>query len=355
MNEFLIVKAAKALIQSFEKYRNSLIFKAYLNIDNFHVFIEGSSRAEKNLDILFSEQRFTISKKNSTYFSSENFFKKKFFKIVSKQQNNAIVQFVSSIFLVALVVIPISTEKVLRYVIKKNSELLPFQKNFEVSFKLINKLQHHVKKINSFIVRTSSHLTAKTETTFDFNFSFDRRFFLKKFSFLKKSISTKQIFVRSKSFDKKSMTEIFQKKISQKILSRLIVKKINFASLTSRKFVLLFRIFFIREKTKNFLIQFFFSANFFEFRYLDSHTVFSFFFFSLIRFILSSKFFLFCIFLTNRFHFHYFFLFIFFNNFVIQTDFFFVNDFLSSDSSKIVKFIEFDFLSRDQHQKKVSN
>ena len=99
-------------------------------------------------------------------------------------------------------------------------------------------------------------------------------------------------------------------------------------------------------------MQFFFFANFFDFRNLDFFSIFV--FFNSIQFIFSNRFFLFCIFLTIRFCFHYF-LSIRANNSEIQTDFFVVNDFLFSNSSKIVKFIEQNLLSQRQHQKKISN
>ena len=72
VNEFLIVKTIKILFQLSEKYRSFLIFKTYLNVDNFHVFIERFSQAEKNLNVFDSEKRFTISKKYFIYFASEN-------------------------------------------------------------------------------------------------------------------------------------------------------------------------------------------------------------------------------------------------------------------------------------------
>ena len=72
MNESLIVKMIKILFQLFEKYRNFLIFQTYLNVDNFHVFIENFLRTERNLDIFFNEKRFTILKKYFIYLASEN-------------------------------------------------------------------------------------------------------------------------------------------------------------------------------------------------------------------------------------------------------------------------------------------
>ena len=126
------------------------------------------------------------------------------------------------------------------------------------------------------------------------------------------------------------------------------MKEFIFALLTSQKFALSFRIFSIREKTKIFLMQFFFFNKFFRI------SQFRFDFFFSIKFILSNRFFLFCIFLTTRFRLHYF-LFIRANNSEIQIDFFVVNDSLFSNNSKIVKFIEQNSLLQRQHQKKVSN
>ena len=356
-----------------------------MNVDNFHVFIEEFSRAKKNLNIFFSEKRFTISEKYFIHFVSknvnlENFSWKIFFKIVSEQQKNAIVQFVSSVFSAVFVITSTNIEEMLRHVTKKNSEFSFFvffsffQRTAEVLFKFINDFQQYVKKNNSsetFHLSTSfakseSFVISKIETTFEFDYFFHRLFLkifkiTKKFSLFifsikiesfeskkTKSILTKQFIVYSKfSNSEKSSTQISSKKNN-----RLIVKKFRSASLTSQKFVWFFRIFFIREKTKIFLMQFFFFANFFDFRNLDFFSVSV--FFSSIQFIFSSKFFLFCIFLTIRFCFHYF-LSIRANNSEIQTDFFVVNDFLFSNSSKIVKFIEQNLLSQRQHQKKVSN
>ena len=145
VNESLIVKTIKTLFQLFEKYRSFLIFWTYLNVNNSYVFIESFSRAEKNLNIFFSEKRFTISEKYSIYFisenvNSENFSWKEFLKIVSKQQKNAIVQFVLCVFSAAFVITSINIEKMLRHVTKKNSKFLFsaffsfFQKTVEVSF-----------------------------------------------------------------------------------------------------------------------------------------------------------------------------------------------------------------------------
>ena len=291
MNKSLIVKAIKTLFQLSEKYRNFLIFRTYLNVDNFHVFIEDFSRAEKNLNIFFSEKRFTISEKYFIHFvsknvNSENFSWKEFFKIVSKQQKNAIVQLVSSVFSAAFVITSINTEKMLRHVTKKNSKFSFFasssffQRTAEISFRFINDFQQYVKKNNSsetFHLSTSFaksefFVISKIETTSKFNYFF-HKFFLKIFRITKKfslfifsikiklfesrktkAISTKQFIVYSKSSNsEKSSTQISSKKNN-----RLIVKKFKSASLTLQKFAWLFRIFFIREKAKIFLIQFFF-------------------------------------------------------------------------------------------------
>ena len=119
----------------------------------------------------------------------------------------------------------------------------------------------------------------KIETTSEFDYFF-HKFFLKTFKITKKfslfifsieiesseskktkAISAKQFIVYSKFSNlKKSSIQI-----SSKENSRLIVKKFRFASLTLQKFVWFFRIFFIREKTKIFLMQFFFFCKFFRF------------------------------------------------------------------------------------------
>ena len=159
--------------------------------------------------------------------------------VLCPKPDPAVILLVSSIFSVSFVVTSINTEKILQYVIKKNLWFLFFRKFFEVSFKFISELQHHIKKINSFIVRTSLIVIAEIEIAFDFDLLSDENFLLKKFSFLKKSISMKRIIAQSKSFDSKKLTAATSReKTSQKIFSRLIVKKIKFASLTSQKFVL---------------------------------------------------------------------------------------------------------------------
>ena len=372
----------------FNCLKNIEIFWFFERIWTLTIFTYSSKilyEQKKILNISFNEKRFTISEKYSTHLASknvnsENFSWKIFFKIVSKQQKNAIVQFVSSVFSAAFVIISISIEKMLWHVTKKNSEFsfsassLSFQKTAEVSFRFINNFQQYIKKKNSseifhlstFFAKSEFFVISKIKTTSEFDY-FSHRSLLKIFKITKKFslfifsikiklseskktkvISAKQFIVYSKfSNSEKSSIQILSKKNS-----RLIVKKFSSASLTSQKFVWFFRIFFIREKTKNFLMQFFFFANFFEFRNLDFFSVSV--FFSSIQFIFSSKFFLFCIFLTIRFCFHYF-LSIRANNSEIQTDFFVVNDFLFSNSSKIVKFIEQNLLSQRQHQKKVSN
>ena len=185
MNEFLIVKTIKILFQLFEEYRSFLTFRTYLNVDNFHVFIENFSQAEKNLNVFDSEKRFTISKKHSIHFvsknvNSENSTWKKFLKIVSKQQKNAIVQFVSSIFSAAFVVISINTKKILKHVAKKNSKFTPFQRTAEISFRFINDFHQYVKKNNSFetfhlstfFVKSEFFVISKIETTFEFDYFF---------------------------------------------------------------------------------------------------------------------------------------------------------------------------------------
>ena len=127
VNEFLIVKTIKILFQLSEKYRSFLIFKTYLNVDNFHVFIENSSRTKKNLNNFFNKKRFTTFDENFTHFIFDNHFSwKRFFRIVSKQQKNAIVQFVSFVFSAAFVVISISTKKMLKHVTKKNPKSTSF-------------------------------------------------------------------------------------------------------------------------------------------------------------------------------------------------------------------------------------
>ena len=262
----------------------------------------------------------------------------------------------------------------LKHVTKKNSKFTFLQRTAEISFKFINDFQQYVKKNNSFetfhlstsFAKSKSFVISKIKTTFEFDYFF-HKFFLKIFKITKKfslfifsikiesfeskktkSILTKQFIVYSKfSNSEKSSTQISSKKNN-----RLIVKKFRSASLTSQKFVWFFRIFFIREKTKIFLMQFFFFANFFDFRNLNFFSIFV--FFSSTQFIFSNRFFLFCIFLIICFRFHYFLL-IWANNSETQTDFFVVNDFLFSNNSKIVKFIEQNFLSQRQHQKKINN
>ena len=256
----------------------------------------------------------------------------------------------------------------LKHVTKKNSKFTFFQETAEVSFRFINDLQQYVKKKNSFetfhlstfFVKSEFFVISKIETTSEFDYFF-HKFFLKTFKITKKfslfifsikiksfesrktkSISTKQFIVYSKfSNSKKSSIQISSKKNN-----RLIVKKFIFASLTLQKFVLFFQIFSICEKIKIFLMQFFFFYKSFRISQFKFH----FFFFSSIKFILSNRFFLFCIFLTIDFRFHYF-LFIRANNLEIQTDFFAVNNFLFSNTSKIVKFIEQNLLSQRQYQK----
>ena len=144
-----------------------------------------------------------------------------------------------------------------------------------------------MKKNNSFetfhlstlFVKSEFFVISKIETTFEFDYFFHRLFLkifkiTKKFSLFifsikiesfeskkTKSILTKQFIVYSKfSNSEKSSTQISSKKNN-----RLIVKKFRSASLTSQKFVWFFRIFFIREKTKIFLMQFFFFCKFFRF------------------------------------------------------------------------------------------
>ena len=73
MNKSLIVKTIKTLFQLFKKYRNFLIFKTYLNINNFYVFIKNLSRTEHDLNVFDNIKRFTISKKKLTYLNFENF------------------------------------------------------------------------------------------------------------------------------------------------------------------------------------------------------------------------------------------------------------------------------------------
>ena len=171
-----------------------MTFRTYLNVDNFHVFIENSSRAEKNLNNFFNKKRFTTSDENFTHFISNNHFSwKRSLKIVSKQQKNAIVQLVSSIFSAAFVVISISTKKMLRHVAKKNSKFTFFQKTAEISFRFINDFQQYVKKNNSsetfhlstFFVKSKSFVISKIETTSEFDY-FSHKFFLKIFKITKK-------------------------------------------------------------------------------------------------------------------------------------------------------------------------
>ena len=215
-----------------------------------------------------------------------------------------------------------------KHVTKKNSKFTFFQKTVEISFRFINDFQQYVKKNNSFeifhlstsFVKSEFFVISKIETTSEFDYFF-HRFFLKTFKITKKfslfifsikielfeskktkAISAKQFIVYSKFLN----SEESSIQISSKKNNRLIVKKFSSASLTSQKFVWFFRIFFIREKTKNFLMQFFFFANFFEFRNLDFFSVSV--FFSSIQFIFSSKFFV-LHFSDNSFSFSLFFIF----------------------------------------------
>ena len=184
-----------------------------------------------------------------------------FFKIVSKQQKNTIVQFVLFIFSAAFVIISINIEKMLQHVAKKKSKFSFFvffsffQKTAEISFKFINDLQQYVKKNNSsetFYLSTSFaksefFVILKIETTFKFDYFF-HKFLLKIFRITKKFslfifsikielfeskktkvISAKQFIVYSKfSNSEKSSIQISSAKNN-----RLIVKKFSFALLTS--------------------------------------------------------------------------------------------------------------------------
>ena len=178
VNGFLIAKTIKIWFQLFEKYRSFLIFRTYLNVDNSHVFIENFSRAEKNLNNFFNKIRFTIFDENFTHFISKNHFSwKKFLKIVSEQQKNAIVQLVSFVFSAAFVVTSISTKKMLKHVTKKNSKFTFLQRTAEISFKFINDFQQYVKKNNSFetfhlstsFVKSEFFVISKIKTTFEFD------------------------------------------------------------------------------------------------------------------------------------------------------------------------------------------
>ena len=240
MNEFLIVKTIKVLFQLSEEYRSSLTFKTYLNVDNFHVFTEEFSRAEENLNNFFNKKRFTTFDENFTHFISDNHFSwRKFLRIVLKQQKNAIVQFVSSVFSTTFVITSINTKKMLKHVTKKNSKFTFLQKTAEVSFRLINDLQQYVKKSNSFetfhlstfFVKSEFFVVSKIKTTSEFDYS-PHRLLLKTFKITKKfslsifsieiesfeskktkSISAKQFIVHSKfSNSEKSSIQISLKK-----------------------------------------------------------------------------------------------------------------------------------------------
>ena len=217
-------------------------------------------------------------------------------------------QLISFVFSAALVVTSISTKKILKHVAKKNPEFTFFQKTAEVSFRFISDFQQYVKKNNSsetfhlstFFAKSESFVISKIETTSEFDYFF-HRLLLKTFKITKKfslfifsieiesseskktkSTSAKQCIVYSKF----SNSEKSSAQISSKKNSRLIVKKFIFALLTSQRPALFFRMFSIREKTKIFLMQFFFSfTNFFEFRNSDSITLFFFFQFDQIYFI----------------------------------------------------------------------